>query len=182
MQHVLLMWKDGTTNGATIVPGRYVLVTDDRLADQFSGSTLRDGEQVGRRISSAAFAFRDPLPMTGLFGSTNHVLACAVTNGYNDPLNPFKHLYHPDHDNLDANFSTNVLLGPGMESYDVTREIELQFTDQDPEGLSTVDWGDGQVGGIWRETYTGLRHEDLHVEGVFRLRQTAKVGVLNDGL
>jgi hypothetical protein len=182
LQHVLLMWKDGTTNGMTNVPGHYVLVTDDRLADQFSGSTLRDGEQVGRRISSAAFAFRDPLPMLGLFGSTNRVLTCSVANGYNDPLNPFKHLYHPDHDNLDENFSTNAPRKAGVESYNVVREIELQFTDQDPEGLSTVDWGDGQVGGIWRETYNGLRHEELRVEGVFRLRQAAKVGVLNDGL
>ncbi|MFH0909410.1 MAG: hypothetical protein V1929_11670 [bacterium] len=182
LQHVLVMWKDGSyTNGAVHVPGRYVLVTDDSLADQFSGSTLRDGEQVGRRISSAAFGFRDPLPMAGLFGCSTNPLSCVVTTGFDDPLNPFKHLYHPDHDNLDARYSTNAL-GQGVESYTVTREIELAFTDEDPEGVTVAGWGDNQVGGVWRETIRGLRHQELRIEGFFRLQHASGVGVLNDGL
>src|SRR5688572_935239 len=74
LQKVIQMWKNGTfttdSNGLQVVdaPGRYVLVTDDRLLPNFTGATLRDGEPVGRRLSSAAFGFRSPIPMSGEFG------------------------------------------------------------------------------------------------------------------
>ena len=58
--------------------GRFVLLTDDSLIPQFSGSALRDGEAVGRRISTTAFAMTEPLDMTGTFGSTTTPLNAVV--------------------------------------------------------------------------------------------------------
>src|SRR5262249_31122738 len=122
LQKVLLMWKNGTyTNNPAGVqvldqPGHYVLVSDDRFIPQFTGSALRDNEPVARRFSSTAFAIRNPLPFagTGDFGSANTTLTNSITLDYDDPLNPFKHQYHPDHNNLDEHFEQK--LPEGIES------------------------------------------------------------------
>jgi hypothetical protein len=191
LQKVTLMWKDGSyTNnaegrGVLAQEGRYVLVTNDRLLNNFSGAVLRDGQQVGRRFSSTAFAFRDPIPMgsSGDFGVSNSVFGCTVPLDYQDPINPFKHKYHPDHDNLNDRFDLAVTnrLAEGRESFTVTRRILLQFTGADPDRLALPGWGDTQLGGIYRETITGLHKEPLNIEGTFRLHRASPVGVLNDG-
>jgi hypothetical protein len=188
LRKVLQMWKDGTyqTNNNGILevdqPGRYVLVTDDNLIPSFSGSALRDGQRVARRFSTTAFSFPTPLTLagTGDFGASNGVFSCTDTIDYDSPLNPFKHQYHPDHDNLDERFAEK--LPEGVESFSIARQIQFQFTATDPDGLTLAGWGDNQVGGIYRETIRGLHNSALYVQGTFRLRQTSRVGVLNDGL
>ncbi len=188
LRKVLQMFKPGTlkpdpndpTKNIVDQPGRYVLVTDDRLIPNFSGSTLRDGQQVARRISSAAFGFSQPILFSrnGAFGSGD--FTCQVTLDYDDPLNPFKHRYHPDHDNLDERFLNK--LPEGVESFTVVRQIELQFTNQDPENLTVAGWGDNQLGGNYRETISGLHNKPIYVSGTFRLTRASTVRVLNDGL
>jgi hypothetical protein len=196
LQKVIQMWKDGTfatdTNGLQVVdePGRYVLVTEDRFIPNFTGATLRDGQPVGRRLSSSAFGFRSPIPMTGNFGAANELLQCAVTIGHDDELNPFKHRFHPDHNNKDDSptpqplpLKTNVHgLRFTAESSTVKRDITLQFTAGDPDNLSLAGFGDDQLGGIYRETMTGLHKDALQIEGVFRLQHASRIGMLNDGL
>ena len=196
LQKVIQMWKHGTfttdTNGLQIVdqPGRFVLVTDDRFIPNFTGATLRDGEPVGRRLSSAAFGFRTPIPMAGDFGSTGGLLQCGLLMDFNDELNPFKHRFHPDHNNLDDSsqpeplpLKTNVHgLRFTAESSSVRRDITLQFTSTDPENLALAGFGDNQLAGLYRETITGLHKDALHIEGVFRLHHASRIGVLNDGL
>jgi hypothetical protein len=195
LQKVVQMWRNGTTttdsNGLQVVadPGHYVLVTDDRLFGNFTGATLRDGELVGRRLNSAAFSFRTPIAMTGDFGSTNGQLRCSVGLEYDDELNPFKHRFHPDHNNLDDSappqplpLRTNVHgLRYTAESSSVNRDINLQFTAADPDNLTLAGWGDDQLGGVYRETMTGLHKDALQLEGVFRLQHASRIGVLNDG-
>jgi hypothetical protein len=196
LQKVIQMWKDGTvttdTNGLQVVdePGRYVLVTEDRFLPNFKGATLRDGEAVGRRVSSAAFGFRTPLPMSGDFGSSSGLLQCAVPVEYDDELNPFKHRFHPDHNNLDDTPQRQPLLvrtnNHGLrftaESSSVRRDISLQFTAADPENLTQAGFGDSQVAGIYRETIKGLHKDALHIQGIFRLHHASRIGVLNDGM
>jgi hypothetical protein len=196
LQKVIQMWKDGTlttdSNGLQVVdvPGRFVLVTEDRFIPSFTGATLRDGEPVGRRLSSAAFGFRAPVSMTGDFGSTSGLLQCSVPVDFDDALNPFKHRFHPDHNNLDDSpqpqplpLRTNVHgLRYTAESSSVNRDISLQFTATDPDNLSLAGFGDDQLGGVYRETLTGLHKDALHIEGVFRLQHASRIGVLNDGL
>ena len=117
--------------------------------------------------------------MTGTFGGDS--LNATVLLDYNDPLNPFKHRYHPDHDNLDENTPQN-LLPNGQESFDIARSISLQFTDTDPDGLAVAGWGDNQMGGHYLETINGLHKQPIVMSGTFRLQQASRVGLLNDGL
>jgi hypothetical protein len=186
LQKVILMWKEGTLKpdpsdpSKQIVdePGRFVLVTKDDLVSQFNGAALRDGQRVGRRISSPAFSFSGEVPMSGTFDGI--LVSNAITLDYDHPLNPFKHKYHPHHDNFDYDFMTK--LAEGKESYSIVRNIELVFTANDPDGLRLSGWGDTQVGGIYRERIQGVHRQELRVEGTFRLHHVSRVAVLNDGL
>lgn len=184
LQQVLLMWKDGTRDGDGVVvePGREVLVTDDSLTDNFSGAALRDGLPVARRISSVAFGFKDPIEMIGAFGLDGDVLTGEVITGYNDPLSPFLHRYHPDHDNLNRRFDTDSPLPEGEESFTIRRAISLHFQEQDPEGLVLSGAGDRQVGGVYRETIHGVHKDPIYVEGIFRMHHASRVARLNSGL
>jgi len=187
LQHVTQMWKEGTyrpdpadpTKQVVDEPGRYVLIADDSLLPQFAGSGLRDGSAVGRRVSSASFAFRDPIPMEsgGAFGRS---LDFRVTLGYRDPLNPFAHRYHPDHDNKDERFER--VLDESAESWDVTRDLRFEFTAEDPDRLALPGWGDLRAGGMFRETIHGIHRDDIRVEGTFRLERVSTVSILDDGI
>lgn len=184
LQHVSLMWRNGQTNdqGGVTQPGAYVLVSDDTFLPQFSGSSISGGKSVGRRISAVAFGHAVPIPMTGPFANfadPNNLLSCQVTVGYDDPINPFKHRFHPDHDNLDATHSN--LLPEGLESYTITRQISLNFTPTDPLGRASVQWGSEQVGGWYSETIDGLNKSALSIRGTFTLNRISLVPVLNDG-
>jgi len=183
LQNVVLAWTNGvvTTNQQgfkqTVSPGRYALITDERLLSRFSGSAMRDGTVTGRRLSSSAFGFHDPIPIArnGSFGDTNATFSCNVALGFNDELNPFKHKYHPDHNNLDDRFASVK-----RECPDVTRQISFQFTPSDPENTTLAGWGDNQLGGVYNEVITGLHKAQLHVQGIFRLYRASTVPVLND--
>src|SRR5260221_7760766 len=182
------MFKTGTlkpdpnnpSNNVVDQPGRYVLVSDDALIPNFTGATLRDGQLVARRLSSAAFGFSQPVLFsgTGAFGSG--YFTGEVTLDYDNPLNPFKHVYHPDHNNLDDRFENK--LPEGVESFTVIRQIELQFSSQDPDNLTLAGWGDDQLGGSYRETVSGLHNQPIYVAGTFRLTRASTIGILNDGL
>ncbi len=190
LQQVIQMWRDGTykpdpaNSSVQIVdqPGAFVLLTDEALAANFSGAVLRDGVPVGRRISTAAFGFRTPITMSGGFPTPalpTPSLSCTVPLGYNDPVNPFKHLYHPDHDNLNSSYDAAHPLPAGSESYTVTRAISLAFTVDDPEGLQVAGWGDTQLGGTYSETVSGIHKDPIQVQGRFRLQRISPVAELN---
>lgn len=190
LQKILQMWLAGTTKpdptdpSKNIVdqPGRFVLLTDDRLIPNYAGATLRDGRAAARRFSSAVFGFKEPLVMTneaGAFGEAGGQFSCPVVLSYDDPLNPFKHRYHPEHDNLDDRFGAK--LPEGRESFTVTREVSLEFSAKDPEGIDTPGWGDTRIGGLYREKISGLHKDALHIQGVFNLHHASRLEVLNDG-
>jgi hypothetical protein len=186
LQKVLEMFKDGTlvpdpnnpSNNIINPPGHYVLVTDDSLIPNFTGATLSDSTPVGRRLSCAVFGFRQPILMTasGAFGAGN--FSCQVNLDYDDPVNPFKHRYHPDHDNLDDLFQNK--LPEGVESFTVSRQIALQFTAQDPDNSTIAGWGDDQLGGNYSEIITGLHSQPLYLSGTFRLTRASTIGSLNN--
>jgi hypothetical protein len=194
LQQVLEMWKEGAwipnpndPTSATYVLdpnslGRTVLLTDDSLIPQFSGVALRDVKMVGRRISSAAFGFKAPIAMGGgEFGNPAAApTTVSVVLDYQDPTNPFKHKYNPDHNNLDERFEQ--VLPEGVESYTAIRNISLQFTSQDPDDLVSAAWGDTELGGIYSEHLLGVHRSAVYVKGTFRLQRIADTPVLNDGL
>ena len=122
--------------------------------------------------AGGAQSFVVALSPSGAFGASNVDFSFACTNilSNTNVLNPFVHQYHPDH-----------LLGDPLQCPTITRQITLQFTASDPNGLPVSGWGDNQVGGIYTETILGLYSIPLYVQGTFRLSLTCNVGVLNGG-
>lgn len=186
LQKVIQMWKNGTVKPdpndpdkfVVDEPGRYVLLTDESLTANYSGAALSDGQPVGKRLSSAAFAFKQPILLSGAGEFGANTLSCTVGLDFNDPLNPFKHTFHPDHNNLDERFEDT--LPEGEEAFTVQRQLQLEFQSQDPNGYQIAGWGDSQLGGKYREVITGIHKSPIHVEGTFRLQRSSRVGKLND--
>lgn len=184
LKEVIQMWQDGTytndNNGRQVMdqPGHSVLLTDDALIGQFKGATLRDGRPVGRRICSVDFDFpsthtNNYLVLEGGFAIGN-MLSNTIVIPSDMPTNPFRHKYHPDHDNLDASFKQFK-----AEAYEITRAIELHFSDQDPAGKATADYGYDVIGGLYRETVSGLHKTNIVAQGNFRLQRVLPIGLLN---
>lgn len=188
LQQVIQMWQDGTTKPdpqnpelrVVDVPGHYVLLTDETLTGGYQGSTLRDGRPAGRRMSSVVFGFRNRVTMIGAgdFAAPQAWRRCQIELGYDDPVNPFKHKFHPDHDNRRE--ADTQLLREGAESYSVHRDVLIEFAGQDPEGRPQTGWGADVTGGTYRETITGLHKSALNVEGTFRLQRVSRVDALID--
>lgn len=200
LDQVIQMWQDGTYksnpdgSGTLVVdkPGQYVLITDDALLGNYTGAAIRDGKAVGRRISSAFFSFDTPKELKGDFDGTLALEGLML--GYDDPMNPFKHKYHPDHNNMDER--NENILPVGVESYDIERAIQLAFSTNDLDDLSFPGFGDDQAGGTYLETIkihskavqvidgngdpkTIQNTNDLYVKGTFRLNRISNVGKLN---
>ncbi len=182
LREIVQLWKYGVMDTDPITgmdfvaePGRFVLVIDESLFSDpnYGGATLRDGQLRGRRISSAAFSFPQPAkmqPISGSFGFEGAVFEPEqpIVIAPGDPLNPFKHKFHPDHDDAD-------------EIYQITRHLRLVF-DSEAAGASTIaGWGDTDIGGVYSEVLTGLHQRDIYVEGTFRLHRVSQIGQLNDG-
>jgi hypothetical protein len=180
LQHVFLVRKpptfkpDPENPGFNILdqPGRTVVITDEALIPQIIGTA----DIVGRRVSSVAFGFKQPLALAGgAFGTG--ALNGTVTLDYDHPLNPFTHIYHPDHNNLDERFEQK--LPEGKESFSVTRSLSLEFAATDPAGLNPPGWGETELGGTYHETITGIHRSAIQVSGNFRLVRVSSAAALN---
>ena len=206
------MWEDGTTVpdpdypgfSRTDQPGRYVLVTKDSEIDRFKGSTLRDGEPVGVRVSTAAYDFDDRSPdfdggeggtdtllMTGAFNPVvQGTLTAEIAMPRDLPTNPFRHGKHPDHDDRD---DEDELLGDAdAEVYTVDRSLSFFFVNVDPAGSrgadgepdgdlsrASPDWLSDSVSGLYVETVTGLHRDPIIATGTFELQRASRIEVLN---
>jgi hypothetical protein len=182
LREIVQLWKYGVLDTDPITgkdfvkePGRFVLVTDESLFSDpnYGGASLRDGQPRGRRISSAAFSFPQPIRMqstSGSFGFEGAVfeLGSPIVLAAGDPMNPFRHKFHPDHDDPE-------------ESFEITRHIGLQFSSEVAGASLTAGWGDTDIGGIYYEILRGLHKQDIIVQGTFRLHRVSRIGVLNDG-
>lgn len=183
LQKVMQVWQNGTLVADPLnpgkflpgTPGRYRLFTDEDVAANYVGTNLRDGKLVARRISTPVFALHQPLAMSGAFG-TNSVSA-TVTTGYDDPLNPFKHSFHPEHDNWNASYSQK--LPAGVESFDISRDVRLDFTASNPFGPNSPQWGDTELGGNYFETVRGVHARPIYVKGKFTVVRVSDVSQLD---
>ena len=185
LQRAMVGQRSSTATGGET---RLVIMTDEDLAQRLgvTGVGFRSDRPVVRRFSAPAFGFQTPISMEGLGQFGVGRLSCSVTNGFNDPLNPFKHLYHPNHDNLDPRLE-NPKLPEGIESFTVTREVQLTFSEKDL-WLSTnrpnaylPGFGDARFTGVYEETILGVHRRPIRLGGTFNLQRAVSVGVLNDG-
>lgn len=191
LKEVVQLWQDGDSAADPPVPGRPVLLTDPARFEEFGGSALRDGEMVGRRISSATLDFDAASPsyepasrtllLEGSFAPGGQ-LSCQIALEKDHPTNPFRHKFHPDHDNLDA-----LYVEPRDEAPAVHRLIELGLSLSDPFAPDAQTpwpgWGSTLVAGTYRETFpavyedgrlvAGLHRNTIVVEGRFQLRRVS---------
>jgi len=133
-----------------------------------------------QRVSSVNFSMTEPIAANGAkFGDTTGLLDFSILIGPNDPLNPYKHKYHPDHDNLDQKFNAIDFdsVSPYLwESYEVRRRIQLELTQLPPVNganatvAANLDWGGGVWGGRYKETIEGIHINDITVKGYFIIR------------
>ena len=177
--------EDPDGPGIIVEPAEVVLLENDDLVPQYAArATDADGRLMGRRISAPAFGFSGPIIMTESQWvddeqNAGQRLTCDVHMDYQDPLNPFVHRYHPDHDNLDDRYE--AALREGKESFTFTRTITLDFEDEDPSGVTYPEWGATVQGGSYYEEIEGLHKNVIHVHGSFRLHLVSLVDELNDG-
>lgn len=147
--------------------GSYVLVTPDcdpAVCGNFVASSVVDGEPFSRRVSSAAFQFDGPQPMTGDFATSSRSLNTTINMAADGRLNPFRHRQHPDH----------------IDGYAISRAITLTFPANPPPGVVAAGWGYSILGGTYEETITGLHRDPINTRGFFQLRRVSQVGTLNE--
>ena len=126
-------------------------------------TTDRDGRKLRSRLQAATFP--DPVSLVGTVspdGKTG-TLRGTVSLAPDDPLNPYRHRYHPEH----------------IEGFAVDRAVTLRFgatlagADTTESPLATV----GVVSGVYEEEITGLTQEPIRVRGLFQLRGVVRTQV-----
>ena len=137
--------------------------------------------EAGQMSNSYRFSTSN-LPVGGPWSATsgalavNQILSFTVDLAHDDPTNPFIHTYHPDHDNLDARFESP--LPAGQESFNVIRQLSLEFAEEPLPGIIDPSWGSTLMGGTFRETISGLHKKSIDVEGTFTLRKVSGIDTI----
>ncbi|MFO1499277.1 MAG: hypothetical protein U1G07_12925 [Verrucomicrobiota bacterium] len=140
-------------------------LTNPVVATQ-EGVLLRDQMASARRISASHLPWSEANAGWSFSGglAAGALITAKVTNDFNQRVsNPFLHTYHPDHDNLDPSFKTE--LAQGAESYTIERELTLDFRPPADDFNSRVNAG------------LSLTGEYLET---FRLRGLARAGNVTD--
>lgn len=159
---------------------QYVLVTDDSAIPGLQMAGLIQGQ----RLSTAAFDFVGRQVACGAGLSPGGAITCTVEIPPELPTNPFRHEYHPDHNNrdeLDRPISNEAI----SEVYRVNRRITLQFAATSPDCggnpscVDPPDWWQTRAAGTYREALTGLHRNPIAVAGTFALRRVSEVATLD---
>lgn len=130
------------------------------------------GASVATRISSPAFGRISPVVLSG-DGFLRGVSGSFAVD-YDDPMNPFKHSYHPDHDNKKP--VTNEKLPEGEESFSITNQVWLTWNTNAPSGNTSAFWNpDETTTGTYEHTIQNLRHTPITLRGAFTLRRVSRV-------
>lgn len=156
-----------------------VVLADSALASGYSGVALRGDTLVGLRTSAIGYDFTGATTTCSGAMGISSTTDCSFTLPAVHPTNPFLHRFHPDHDNLDEQFATE-LQGGSAESYDIARTIKLIFSSrypanpdepERPTASKPLGWGATQFGGVFTETITGLHSKTLSVSGWFTIKR-----------
>lgn len=149
-----------------------------------SQESLLDSNQLAsaRRITATHLPFsRANLPWNadGAFHPGGVVLFTVAVSYKDHVSNPFLHTFHPDHDNLDANFKN--VLPRGVESYDITRAIKLTFNTAGTDFNSLTASAQSRSG-TYEETMTigarGGAGRDFRLTGRFDLQLISPIATL----
>jgi hypothetical protein len=148
--------ETGQTDRLRLMQRAYVGILDGDVAGvATTESLLKAGTLANaRRVSSTHLpvsATNSPWSCVGKLAA-GQTLSVTVEIGYDDQgSNPFLHTYHPDHDNLSADFKT--VESVGRESYRIKRQITLTFSNPTAT-FSGLTSGGRQLVGNYEETMT----------------------------
>ena len=174
LQQVTLLTRPTGGDAAGQGGGEPVLVTSPGSFLRYQGASLRGRDLVGRRFSTPFFpmASTDGVPFDRTLGPGRTVVASWALPS-DAPVNPFKHRYHPDHDNLDASFRVFR-----EEAYPVRRTVRLTLPDrQGADGRPGV--GQDALQGVYEEVLERLHRTPITVRGTFQVRRILPVGALD---
>lgn len=145
--------SEATLMRTRAAPPVQVVVTQPSLLGNFDGITLRGGRLIGQRFSSATCN----APQAGLAIEEGGLGYQAVwsMNG-NDPINPFRHKYHPD-------------LGSGRA---LTRTVGFSFAAGESPSDNTLT-------GTFSESIAGLHKTTLEARGPIIFTRVSTAGKLN---
>ncbi len=173
-----ILMKQPNPPGNPPVAGALVLLSDPALIPQFQAPANRDGAPFAYRLSSIGYDFgtAPDLTLSGTFGGT---LAGTIQTLRTDATNPFKHRYHPDHDDLTASYQTPVGLPAHLrEVPEISRAVQMTFAVVAPGDLAP-EAGSSVRTGTYQETVTGLHKNALVTTGTFTLRRLNTLGQIN---
>lgn len=177
-------------------PLRYLLHVDDagtaRLLSQvFIGTLAAAPNPTGLCVQEAALkpdakgsamrlvAAHMPLDRVLATGNGTVALGATLTRTINlpfdDPVNPFVHQYHPDHDNRNPRLDP---VGNKVESHTVSRTVSFEFLTTPPPQTPSLGWGSSVLGGHYSESVTGLHQQPIQLTGSFTFRRISEIGAI----
>lgn len=131
-----------------------VIVSDPLLIPSYDGVTPRGGKMVGQRFSSSSVLI--PGGLTEMIRSGER-LSVQLKLAATDPLNPFRHKYHPDLKN----------------GYDLERTLKFSVPASDSPA-------DHEFTGDFSDTIEGLHKAALDARGTVTFTRVSTSGQLND--
>ena len=174
---------------------RVILAGAEDTNGNWSASLYTDESKVPAtcksvRISSVAFGLDNNGIRWDGAGSFGTDLKFTYTIAANDPVNPFRHPYHPNHDGLDYDFATPLPSGDDFNNYmneikpelfSISNTISLHWSTPPIPGGAAIGWNPAEtVSGTIVFEVGGLRREGpVTMEGQFELRRISKMGVLS---
>jgi hypothetical protein len=173
LRYILHVADDGTARVLSqVMLGKLATAPHDLGLCTKEAGLKSDTKASATRIVAAHLPLDRVLAASGAF-TLGGSIAGTVNLAFNDPVNPFVHQYHPDHDNKSA---TGAALVAGQESYDISRAITFNIAANAPVGVSAAGYGASVVAGTYAETLTGLHKDSLSVSGTFLLRRVSEIG------
>ena len=135
-----------------------------------------------------AFGEKNDMVWDESYGGFGNRLRFRYAIATNDPVNPFRHPYHPDHDGLGTDFATALPSGDKPQNYVGATKPEL-FSISNTVSLTWSTNGGSGGSALWNAEETaegtvdfqveGLRREGpLLMQGNFELRRISQIGSL----
>jgi hypothetical protein len=183
------------TNGSCRLLQRVIIAGAEDTNGNWNAALYVDEKKVpagmkSARISAVAFGMKNNITWDETYGGFGNRLRFTYTLAADDPVNPFRHPYHPDHDGLKADFATPLPTGDNPQAYievikpelfSISNTVRLVWTAPPVAGGGSVLWNPSEkVSGDVYFQVEGLRREGaVQMQGLFELQRVSQVGALS---